>query len=111
LGGREQESISRKSALWNAGLQLAPPLLGLPLALVAWQAKVAPTAVFVATCVLYVVGFALFLAAKISVFRAGSYFSVGSQSMASWARRAYRTGYLLMGLACVGAVGFMIAWR
>ena len=48
---------------------------------------------------------------KVSVFRAGSYLSLGSQTMAPWARRAYRTGYLLMGLACVGAIGFIEAWR
>ena len=111
MGGRIKQPMSKKGAAWNAGIQFGLPLLGLLLTLVAGQATVAPTAVFVAVSALYVAGFGLFFAAKLSVFRAGRYFSMGSQSMATGARRAYRTGYLLMGLGCIGALGLIIAAR
>ena len=103
--------MSQKGAAGNAGIQFGLPLLGLLLTLVAGQATVAPTAVFVAASALYVAGFGLFFAAKLSVFRAGRYFSMGSQSMATWAGRAYRAGCLLMGLGCIGALGLIIAGR
>ena len=49
-------------------------------------------------------GFAAFLAAKISVFQTGFWFSFGSGRMTPRMRRFYRLGYLLMVPAAVVTV-------
>ncbi len=53
------------------------------------------------------IGFCCFLAAKISLFRRGTWFSWGSASMTRGYARLYKTGYALMGLGALLSLAFM----
>jgi formate/nitrite transporter FocA (FNT family) len=103
--------MSQRHAAWNYVVQLAPVVLGAGLLLVTTLARRLPAVLFFVMLSSYSVGFILFLVAKASLFRQGVYFSWGSNPMSLWNRRAYRAGYALMLLGCVGALAFIIAWR
>ena len=54
---------------------------------------------------LMIIGFAFFLAAKLSVISRGIYVSWGSRRMTKHFRTCYRIGY---GLMCVGALAWIV---
>ena len=98
LGGAEDNPVGRESALLNLGIVLGPILVGLTLATCAANAAFNPVALPCFTLAVYALGLVLFLLAKISLLRRGISISFGLRQMPPWHRRAYVTGYALMGL-------------
>ncbi|MBZ5534928.1 MAG: hypothetical protein LAO31_03150 [Acidobacteriia bacterium] len=103
--------MSQRHAAWTFVIQLAPIVLGAGLLLLTTLARRPPALLFFGMLSSYSVGFILFFVAKASLFRQGVYFSWGSNPMSLWNRRAYRAGYTLMLVGCVGALAFIIGWR
>ncbi len=102
--------MSRRSAVWNLGLQCAPLVLGGALFATVRAAERTPRTVLALACVVYALGVALLLVAKVPVFRQGRLASFGSELMTAKGRWWDRAGYVLMAVATLGTVGFVIAW-
>ena len=56
---------------------------------------------------LWVVGFAMFAKAKLSVIRAGTLISLGTQNMSQANRNCYILGYVLMGAGLILSLAFI----
>jgi hypothetical protein len=65
----------------------------------------------VAILTLYGLGFLLFLLAKLSVIKTGTWISFGSKQMSPGYRWLYRSGFLLMGLGFFLTLGLLIISR
>ena len=103
--------MSQRSSAWDLGINVGPPLLGLTLVAVAASARQVPGRVFATACALLVVGFLLFVGAKVSVFRQGPWVSFGARQMRPRYRIAYGVGYALMLGGAVAAATLIIVWR
>jgi hypothetical protein len=104
--------VGQREALANA-LILYLPFVGLPFLLAAAVlsaiAAAVPLAFAACTLAIYLIGFVLFLTAKISLLRKGLSLSFGSSQMSLWNRRAYRAGYALMGFAVLATLSLFKA--
>ena len=100
--------MSRESALLNLGIVLGPIVIGLTLGTCAANAAFNPVAFPWFTLALYGVGLVLFLVAKVSLLRRGIAFSFGGRQMSPWNRRAYFTGYVLMGLGLISTWAILL---
>src|SRR2546428_4248855 len=88
--------MGQAHALINFFILSWPLLIGLPLAIAAGTAAVNPVGSARIALGAYLLGFILFLVAKISVFRTGRFVTFGSRLMRRPYRALYRTGYALM---------------
>jgi hypothetical protein len=97
--------MGQAHALTNLFIVLAPPLglFGL-LWLASLGRHVSPTAV-----ILYGVGFALFVVAKLSLILSGHLITFGSRLMRPTYRVLYRLGYALMAAGALFTIGLMAA--
>ncbi len=100
--------MGQAHALVNLFILLGPAIVGLAAAVVIGAAVVNPTGSAKLALVLYTFGFALFLVAKISVFRSGRLVSFGSGPMRPPYRALYRTGYTFMVAGGLFAVGLLV---
>src|SRR5437016_12232433 len=100
--------MGQAHALINVFILSWPLLIGLPLAIAAGTAAVNPAGSARIALGAYLLGFTLFLVAKMSVFRSGRFVTFGSSSMRPRYRALYWTGYALMVAGLVFAVGLLI---
>jgi hypothetical protein len=80
----------------NFPLLYIPVILGMFLAILGSLAATAPLEALAVSFGMLLVGFALFLRAKVSVYQHGFWFSFGSARMSARMRRLYRLGYCIM---------------
>jgi len=99
----------RYEGLLGASTLVVPMVVGLLAAIFVPTAVQNPTRVGWMSLSAYVLGFGLFLLAKISVFRQGNWLSFGSDRMVPSYRWTYRTGYFLMGLGFLLTLSLAIA--
>lgn len=102
--------MSQRSSAWNAGINLALPVLALSLFGTASLARHAPLGLLAGAGVLMACGFCLFAVAKASLLRQERWVSFGTAHMTRRHRIGYRIGYALMIAAAVVAAGFLMAW-
>jgi hypothetical protein len=88
--------MSQAHALINLFILMGPLVLALVVGLVVMNSGLHPFGTATLSIAMYSVGFALFVAAKVSVMRRGHLISFGSGLMSLWSRRLYRLGYTLM---------------
>lgn len=88
----------RADAIANAIMVFGMPVLGMVLMTLLITASGNPIGFAWFTILLYGVGLALFVIAKLSLYRQGRWLSWGSAHMSPRYRRMYRIGYCLMGL-------------
>src|SRR6267142_2783393 len=100
--------MGQAHAVINLLILLWPVLLGLPLAIAIGNAAVNPVGSAKLALGAYLLGFALFLVAKISVFRSGRLVTFGSHAMRRPYRALYRTGYAFMAVGLLFAIGLLI---
>lgn len=94
----------RKGELLANIFFIGMPLIGLAAAIIGINMVQHPTPyVWISLC-LYIVGFAFFAFAKLSLIKSGKLISFGSSHMTKKNATAYKLGYLMM------ALGFVIIW-
>jgi len=101
--------MGQAHALTNLFLLLWPILIGLPLAVAVGTALVNPVGSARIALGAYLLGFTLFVVAKVSALRSGRLVTFGSSLMRPRYRVLHRTGYALMAAGLVFAVGLLIA--
>ena len=100
--------MGQAHALINFFILSWPLLIGLPLAIAAGTAAVNPVGSARIALGAYLLGSILFLIAKISVFRTGRFVTFGSRLMRRPYRALYGTGYALMAVGLIYAVGLLL---
>jgi hypothetical protein len=101
--------MGQAHALINLLLMLWPTLIVLPLGVAVGTGAVNPVGSARLALGAYLAGLTLFLIAKVSLFRSGRFVSFGSSRMRPPFRALYRTGYVLMAVGVLFAVGLLIA--
>jgi hypothetical protein len=100
--------MGQAHALVNLFLFLALPVASLILAVVVGTALVNPSGNAKLALAFYVSGFALFLVAKISLFRSGRLITFDARPMRPGYQVVYRTGYALMIVGALFAFGLLL---
>ena len=100
--------MGQPHALVNLFILLALPASGLILGVVVSTALVNPSGSAKLALGFYVLGFALFLVAKISVLRSGRLITFGARYMRPGYRFVYRTGYVFMIAGALFALGLLL---
>ena len=100
--------MGQAHALLNLFILLAVPVGGLLLGLAVATASINPRGSAKLALILYVLGVALFLIAKISVFRSGHLVTFGTRLMRPGYRVAYRAGYAFMVAGALFAVALLV---
>ena len=100
--------MGQAHALVNLFIALFPAIGGLTLAVVIGSAVVNPIGSARLALTFYGAGFALFLLAKISMFQSGHLVTFGSHLMRRPYGGLYRTGYVLMAVGLLFAVGLLV---
>ena len=86
----------KKASIATVLITLLPIAIGLVMAMLLPTAIIHTKVFAHVTLWLYIIGFILFLIAKLSVIKNEKWFSVGSSHMAKGFRICYRFGYVLM---------------
>jgi hypothetical protein len=102
--------VSQRSSAWNAGINLAVPVVALSLLATARLARHAPLGLLAGAGVLTACGFCLFAVAKASQLRQERWVSFGTAHLTRRHRIGYRIGSALMIAGAVVTAGFLIAW-
>jgi len=88
---------------------LMAPALGMIGIWVILNAARNPVATTAAALIVYVLGFALFLVAKLSLIRSGRLITFGSRLIRPPYRALYRLGYALMAVGALFTLGLLVA--
>ena len=101
----------REGAIHNAIMVFGMPVLGMVLTVLFAYASGNPVGFAWFTILLYGFGLALFVTAKLSLYRQGLRLSWGSARMSPRHRWMYRIGYCVMGLGFLSTVALAIHTR
>jgi len=111
LIAKEGQTMFKESAIVTAFVTLLPIVIGILMAILLPNAIEYTKSFAYASCVLYGVGFLLFLIAKLSVIKGGKWTSFGSTQMSHRFRQCYRCGYVFMVAGFVSTLALVLATR
>ena len=100
--------MRRGELIVNYSVMLGPLVLGLSAFAAMNVVNTAPRIYFWVMIALFVVGFALFFKAKLSVIMRGKLLTFGPKEMSKTNKALYLSGYAIMGLAFVVMLGLAL---
>jgi hypothetical protein len=100
-----------REAVGNMIFAYAPIVMGLVMLIFGNTAMRNPSRFGYISLFLFILGFVLFVIAKVINFKKGVLISFGSGSMSSRQRLTYRVGYVCMGVGFLGAVSSVLAFH